>query len=233
MTKMPHIAGDVKRALDGMPVHMQQLTHMFRKHGAKTSRTRADIDATDRAALATAREVGWKKKKGGLTPEDVIRSGKGNRPDPSTYLDQHYINKHLDRFKDGAARIYVSDSLYGYGPGNAGSTFVIPKGDLDQMIKDADGDALKLGEMLGMDPADYFVGKDIEVRTFKPEELTNLRMPSGNEGGANSEWIPGGMLPTGIPEAVIDIPETATGLNNGGLDMGSWPGQMQTLNMNR
>ena len=36
-----------------------------------------------------------------------------------------------------------------------------------------------------------------------PREL-NLRMPSGNEAGANEFWIPGGKLPTGNLEAVID-----------------------------
>lgn len=28
-------------------------------------------------------------------------------------------------------------------------------------------------------------------------------MPSGNEAGANVNWIPGGKLPTGLNEAVI------------------------------
>lgn len=32
----------------------------------------------------------------------------------------------------------------------------------------------------------------------------NLRIPSGNEAGANSDWIPGGLLPDGLPEAVFD-----------------------------
>jgi len=31
-----------------------------------------------------------------------------------------------------------------------------------------------------------------------------LRMPSGNEAGANDQWLPGGLLPDGMPEAVID-----------------------------
>ncbi|WP_431233243.1 hypothetical protein ACQ856_00250 [Mycolicibacterium psychrotolerans] len=35
-------------------------------------------------------------------------------------------------------------------------------------------------------------------------ELYNLRIPSGNEAGANSDWIPGGYLPDGLREAVID-----------------------------
>ena len=35
-------------------------------------------------------------------------------------------------------------------------------------------------------------------------ELTSsdVRMPSGNETGANDSWIPFGHLPTGIPEGV-------------------------------
>eukprot|EP01084_Bolivina_argentea_P004350 8279_1 len=42
----------------------------------------------------------------------------------------------------------------------------------------------------------YLVTNYIDART--------MRMPSGNEIGANKEWIPGGYLPTGKPEAVID-----------------------------
>lgn len=30
------------------------------------------------------------------------------------------------------------------------------------------------------------------------------RIPSGNEAGANAQWEPSGLLPTGIPELVID-----------------------------
>jgi hypothetical protein len=36
-----------------------------------------------------------------------------------------------------------------------------------------------------------------------PFEL-NIRIPSGNEMGANALWFPGGYLPTGYLEAVID-----------------------------
>lgn len=40
----------------------------------------------------------------------------------------------------------------------------------------------------------------------------NLRMPSGNELGANTDWIPGGFTGGGIPEATIDpaVPGTFT-----------------------
>lgn len=32
----------------------------------------------------------------------------------------------------------------------------------------------------------------------------NLRMPSGNEAGANNHWIPGGKTDGGISEAISD-----------------------------
>mgnify|MGYP002651150812 CR=1 FL=1 len=34
--------------------------------------------------------------------------------------------------------------------------------------------------------------------------LDGLRMPSGNELGANDQWVPGGFTSGGVPEATID-----------------------------
>jgi hypothetical protein len=45
--------------------------------------------------------------------------------------------------------------------------------------------------------------KIVRIDVADPEEY-NLRVPSGNEAGANSDWVPGGYLPDGLPEAVID-----------------------------
>lgn len=35
--------------------------------------------------------------------------------------------------------------------------------------------------------------------------MPDLRIPSGNEGGANSQWVPGGFTAGGVPEAVVDL----------------------------
>jgi len=43
----------------------------------------------------------------------------------------------------------------------------------------------------------------VRVDIPNPKEL-NIRIPSGNEAGANDLWIPGGKLPSGDLEAVID-----------------------------
>ena len=52
-------------------------------------------------------------------------------------------------------------------------------------------------------PDHFLDGNIVRVDVKDPEDY-GLRMPSGNESGANDEWIPGGQLPTGISEAVID-----------------------------
>eukprot|EP01084_Bolivina_argentea_P256291 431442_1 len=80
-------------------------------------------------------------------------------------------------------------------------------------------------EKLGFDPVWSFVAEDkippyqkssmaiilIKIKTDASWIQNNkMRMASGNERGANDEWIPGGYLPKGQPEAVIDeIPKTA------------------------
>lgn len=211
-------------ALDGMPIHVRQLAEMFRKHGQKQNRNNAGVDDLDATDVPQSLRDGWNTS--GPTPNDIVDVGHGNRPDPSEYLDQSYIEQHLDRFRDGASRIYISDNLATYGPGNRGSTFVFPTSELQQIVDETGGNARLLAIRLGMD-ADYYLDADgrplaVEIRNFDPSELDNIRMPSGNEGGANPQWIPGGFLPTGDHEAVIDIPDR---------DPGKWPGTAQELNL--
>ncbi|WP_431802057.1 hypothetical protein [Microbacterium sp. bgisy203] len=71
------------------------------------------------------------------------------------------------------------------------------------------------------------------IATFSGE-LDGLRIPTGNEAGANDHWIPGGYLPTGIREAVIDVPSTATGVGgnlDGDYNPGMWPGTAQSVEL--
>ena len=218
------------RALDDAPVHVKQLAEMFRKHGQKSKRNTSDVQNLDSADVVHPLQDGWKKD-GKWEPDEIVAWGKGNRPDPSEYLEADYIKKHLEQFENGATRIYKKDSLDDWGPGNNGTTYVFPTDQLDAVIKAADGDPVKLSEALGL-PTDFFVGADVELRDFAPHELDGLQMPSGNEGGTDVDmWIPGGYLPSGIPEAVISIPETATGLNNGGFEPSFWPGSPRELNL--
>ena len=52
--------------------------------------------------------------------------------------------------------------------------------------------------------AGQWQGKDFVRIDIPNPGSTNIRLPSGNESGANPLWIPGGRLPGGKLEAVVD-----------------------------
>jgi hypothetical protein len=142
--------------------------------------------------------------------EDISAIAKGQRPDPSRYLPESYIDQHLAQFEDGATRFQLQSKLDKYGPGQTdGTSFVIPKQEADRLLAETAGDPRALEEALGL-PAGQLDGADplMRVDFADPGEL-GLRMPSGNEAGANDLWIPGGKLPDGSSEAVIDVGGTA------------------------
>lgn len=229
------VVRSMKDSLDGMPIHIRQLAEMFRKHGQKQNRNTAGVNDLDATDVPAALRNGWKKD-GRWEPNEVVAWKKGERPDPGDYLDADYIQKHLDQFENGATRIYRSESLAGYGPGNnlaadgSNTTYVFPTDQLDALMSQVNSPE-ELGEALGLG-SDFFVGADVELRDFAPHELDGLRMPSGNEGGTDvDKWIPGGYLPSGIPEAVIDIPDFAKGTNNGTYNPGEWPGSPRPFSL--
>jgi len=79
-------------------------------------------------------------------------------------------------------------------------TFVLSKDYADKVIEEADGSIRKLEELLGLEPG--YLG-DAPVRV-DISDFKGLRMPSGNEPGANELWLPSGYTKGGVPEAVID-----------------------------
>lgn len=136
--------------------------------------------------------------------DEILAIEKGSRPDPAEYLPSDYIQHHLERFDDGATRFMTADNLDAFGIGQRdGTTFVFPRSELDSLMESTGGDRSRLEQALGL-PDGYFSSYDV-VRVDIPDPRNyELRMPSGNEAGANDKWIPGGFLPEGMPEAVID-----------------------------
>ena len=53
----------------------------------------------------------------------------------------------------------------------------------------------------------FAIANDTTTALADPADFDNLRIPSGNEGGANDQWIPGGFTSGGVPEAVVDLSE--------------------------
>ena len=141
--------------------------------------------------------------------DEIVQMEKGTRPDPAEYLPQEYIDHHLDKFSDGATRFMPESNLEKYGIAQRdGTSFVMPKSEADAMIEATRGDPRAMERALGLPEGFLDSNGVVRIDIAHPDEF-NLRIPSGNEAGANDQWIPGGQLPDGASEAVInggDIP---------------------------
>jgi len=141
----------------------------------------------------------------GLTDEkrdEILALPKGSRPDPSEYLSPEYIERHPEHFVRGGTRLMLEETFRTYGIGQRdGTTFLFPASEVEPLI--VKGDFAAVESALGL-PEAYL--KDFNVIRIDIARLDeyNLRIPSGNEAGANEYWLPGGMLPDGMREAVID-----------------------------
>ena len=142
---------------------------------------------------------------------EVLKTSKGSRPDPSSYLPESYIDNHLAKFDDGASRFMPKSNLDTYGPGQKdGTSFVLPKSKADELIAKAGGDKRLLEDSLGLPSG--FLDTEQLVRVDIPNPIKfNPRVPSGNEAGANAQWLPGGKLPNGNSEAVLDLGNVKSG----------------------
>ncbi|MBD2752783.1 hypothetical protein [Spirosoma validum] len=151
-------------------------------------------------SLETSWINGWDSQK-------VLAIQKGQRPDPSVYLQTSYITYQLTLFKNGASYLVTKKALDDYGRDLLGypdnTQFVMAKQEMDAMLQKTVKNVAAIEAELGI-PAGSWQGKPLaRIDIPNPEEL-HVRIPSGNEMGANNLWLPGGKLPTGYSEAVVD-----------------------------
>jgi hypothetical protein len=132
------------------------------------------------------------------TVDRVLSIKKGSRPDPTTYLSQDYIETHLSRFADGVTKFSSKTPTGIVGP--PGGTFVIPGSLADTIVVQSGDDVGKLEQLLSLDPG---VLGTSPVRIDIPSP-GGLRLPSGNELGANNQFLPGAYMAGRIPEATIN-----------------------------
>ena len=140
---------------------------------------------------------------------EIVSMPKGSRPDPSTYLDKNYIEHHLKQFEKGASYIMPKSDYDFYYRGVPeisrpdGTMFFAPKEYMDGVIIEANGDISVIEKKLGYPMGALLNGKFTIVNVDNPKSY-NMHIPSGNEHGANSEWIPGGFTSGGVPEVILE-----------------------------
>ncbi|WP_415897774.1 RHS repeat-associated core domain-containing protein [Neptuniibacter sp. QD57_21] len=135
------------------------------------------------------------------TVDEILSIPKGDRPAPSTYLTEDYMQAHEKMFQNGVARIQPEAPTAGSKIGRT-ETWVMPRSTALDAISEANGNPRKLENLLGMD--DGYLG-DNPVLIDIPSP-SGYRIPTGNEFAAYDDyWRPGGFThPGGLPEAVID-----------------------------
>ena len=143
----------------------------------------------------------------GMSRKGILMIPKGKRPAPETYLKRRYIRRHLKNFKAGASCIVSKELLERYHGDSIGkadnSQFIMMKSEMDSVLMRSHGDLSRIEHELGIPAGAWKHRILVRIDIPKPKKL-RLRMPSGNEIGANALWLPGGLLPTGYKEAVID-----------------------------
>jgi hypothetical protein len=136
--------------------------------------------------------------------DEIMAMERGTRPDPSEYLSKEYIEQHLHKFDDGASRLMIGKNFDAYGISQRdGTSFVMPRHEADALVEATAGNPRALERSLGLPEGFFDDDRIVRVDIPNPQDY-NLRVPSGNEAGANDRWIPGGVLPDGTSEAVID-----------------------------
>lgn len=139
---------------------------------------------------------------------EILDTPKPVRPDPSTYLSPERIAAHLRPFEEsGAIRFTPQSSIDRYGTlGPPDGGFIMPRADFERLVEETGGDLGRIEARLQLEPGTLTRGDNV-IAYIAPEDLNNLRIPSGNERGAwDGMWVPGGYTGQGVPEAVVDLP---------------------------
>lgn len=186
MSKLPD---DVKSTLQGIKGKLDEL------FGAGTK-------AFSDAVVKTAERLGIPPEK----VQSILDTPKGQRPHPSTYMTKEQISAHLAKFDEGAVRFGSRESYNEYGTIGPAGGFVLSRREFERVMETTNGDLRKVETMLGLEKG-YLDDANTMVTFIEKKDFADLRMPSGNEGGANSMWLPGGMTSGGVVEAVMDFPK--------------------------
>ena len=140
--------------------------------------------------------------------DEIRAKPNGLRAPPETYLPPSYIDQHLSQFDNGGSYLVRTKTLNDYGRdplGRLDGQYIMPKSQMDDLIARTGGDTGKIESELGIPAGSWDKpGESLSRIDIDDPRSLGLRMPSGNEVGANTLWMPGGKLPGAGSEAVVN-----------------------------
>lgn len=178
--------------------------------GAKLKGLRSQVETL---ASPIAREVraatDSAAKRLGIAPERlraVADAPPGKRPEVSTYMTAAQQSEHLANFDAGIVRVTQRSSLASYGTLGPAGGFTTSLKDFRAIMAEAKGDLSVVERRLSLDPG-TLKNDNTLIAVIERKDAPSLRVPSGNEGGANTQWSPGGYTSQNAIEAVMDFPK--------------------------
>jgi len=139
--------------------------------------------------------------------EWVRLTPKLSRPHASKYLSVSERQAIEKAFDGGAVRFTSLKAINKYGTAGPADAFVLPKSYFDKVVKESAGNLRIVETKLGLE-AGYLGDVDTVAVFISRGNFSGFRIATGNEGGANLLWIPGGRTSGGIPEAILDLSRT-------------------------
>lgn len=105
-------------------------------------------------------------------------------------------------------RFTTQKNIDDFGSIGSSSAFAIPKKEFDELLRKTNNNFSEVEEALGLFPGTLTNG-DAVIAWVKKEDLGAVNLPSGNERGANDNWLPGGITSGGISEGVVNLSSPA------------------------
>ncbi|MFZ6774924.1 hypothetical protein ACO0LB_19645 [Undibacterium sp. SXout7W] len=142
---------------------------------------------------------------GNAAANDASNFINGEKMEGNFYRDGSIVDiaEHFGQFKNGASLLAPADSFGKYpNVGRSDGLFVTTPNYIADLLKQTGGDNTLIKNSLGIEPQ-YWNGPLIRIDVPNPLN-NNPRLPSGLEGGANSQFIRGGYTSGRAPEIVIN-----------------------------
>lgn len=185
LSKLP---ADAQAKLKGLKSQVDNLANPIRREVSAAVDAAADRLGIPRAKLA-----------------EVADAERGTRPPVSSYMTASQQAAHLSQFDSGIVRVTSRSAITDYGTLGPPNGFVTSLTDFRAIMAEAKGDLSIVERRLSLDPG-TLQNNNTVIAVIDRADVPNLRVPSGNEGGANSQWAPGGYTSQGTAEAVMDFP---------------------------
>ena len=184
----------------------------------------AILDPDDIVEIADVPEGGKYSSFGEMSLEDGIlyddfwkqvKTGEarwGERPNADMLYSREYINNHIEKFREGGSYLisrdiyeaWVEDSIMNPKLGRPNELFITTASEIDKALILSDGDLAVLEKVLGFDNGTFSKhGGVVRIDISNPLDY-EIRLPSGNEYGANRHFVSGGKTDGGTLEAVIN-----------------------------